>query len=353
MKARLLVVVGVLFSVAAGCRTDPAVGCLERELRRKEDQIYRLQWALEDMQDSMRCAEGDRGATRGSDNDRERPAGRKRDEAARNGDGPPAPDVERGQPSTNVPDLLQRPATSIPSDDSSRSSGPSFDRPPGRDDDRSSLRTRHRSGAVGLASHCVPVAASGDSRQAARIVLNRDLTGGINNGDGSGDQGMLIVVEPRDANGRTIEAPAEVSVVVMDPALDGDASRVARWDFTAAETSELFRRTGSSEALYLATNWPDGPPQHHKLHLFVRYVTADGRRLEAEQPIEVALAGDKSTRWATSGPRAEPSEEPERDVVAPDASSGPPPRNNEHTPRTARRSEEPKPNRPQWSPDRG
>ena len=33
--------------------------------------------------------------------------------------------------------------------------------------------------------------------------------------------------------------------------------------------------------------WPDGPPKHHKLHVFVRYVTADGRKLQTDGPIDV------------------------------------------------------------------
>ena len=44
---------------------------------------------------------------------------------------------------------------------------------------------------------------SGDSRHVASIALDRTLTGGINSGDGSGDQGLLVVVEPRDRAGRT------------------------------------------------------------------------------------------------------------------------------------------------------
>ena len=91
-----------------------------------------------------------------------------------------------------------------------------------------------------------------------------------------------------------------MSVVVLDPALrdeEGKAACVARWDFTAAETAAMFRRSGANRAIHLTMTWPGDPPKHGKLHLFVRYVTADGRKLEADQPIEVALPGEKSARW--------------------------------------------------------
>ncbi len=148
-----------------------------------------------------------------------------------------------------------------------------------------------------LAASAEPFTPSGDSRRVASITLDRSMTGGIASADASADQGLLVVVEPRDRAGRTIDAPGELNVVVLDPALKGDAARVARWDFPAAETAAMFRRTGSSRAIHLTMTWPSDPPKHNKLHLYVRYVTADGRRLNLDQPIEVALPSDKTAQW--------------------------------------------------------
>ena len=123
----------------------------------------------------------------------------------------------------------------------------------------------------------------------------------------------------------------------------GEAARVARWDFTAAETAAMFRRTGAGAAIHLTTAWPGDPPAHRKLHLFVRYVTADGRKLQADAPIEVALRGDKTARWTPSDRPGEPpaASDPESPTVR---VPGP-------TPYTAARSEA-KSRRPAWSPDR-
>jgi hypothetical protein len=148
-----------------------------------------------------------------------------------------------------------------------------------------------------------------------------------------------------------------MSIVVLDPGLrdeEGKAARVARWDFTAAETAAMFRRTGATAAIHLMMTWPDHPPKHNKLHLFVRYVTADGRNVEANQPIEVAPAGDKTIRWT-------PSESPVR--ADPSADRRPAPeswRPNEMptarvpgpSPYTATRSDASNSARPVWSPDR-
>lgn len=372
MKPRPSILVVLALLIIAGCRSDPAIPILERELRLREDEIYRLRAALDEMHD---CGPtyGDR-VVGGSDTSDEpaRPRSRRP-----NGPPPPnglkPPPVEMpSQSTTEFPKALDTPAGSLGPGildppkhllEPSRPLGPPADGSRGRSSHRPSERklppgvgepdgpalergadaVTSRSGRITMASQpagAVPLTPSGDSRRVAAIVLNRALTGGINTDDAAGDQGLLVVIEPRDRTGRSVDAPAEVSVVVLDPALEGDAARVARWDFTPAETAAMFRRTGPAAAIHLTTAWSADPPVHNKLHLFVRYVTADGRKLQTDQPIEVALAGDKTTRW---NPSDRPASEPRQPPTARVPGRGP---------RMATRSDETKPRRPVWSPER-
>ena len=107
-----------------------------------------------------------------------------------------------------------------------------------------------------------------------------------------------------------------MSVVVLDPAFEGEAARVARWDFTAAETAAMFRRTGTESAIHLTMAWPGDPPAHGKLHLFVRYVTADGRKLGGRSADRGGAAGrqdgpvDAQSTGPADPPAAVPSREP-------------------------------------------
>jgi hypothetical protein len=206
----------------------------------------------------------------------------------------------------------------------------------------------------------------GDSQYVAAIVLNRSLTGGINDGENDGDQGLLVVVEPRDSRGRPIDAPAKIVVALLDPAVldeEGNASRLALWEFSAEETASMFRRVGTSEAIHLAMAWPDEPPKNSKLHLFVRYLTSDGRMLEADHPIEVAISGDKTARsnhgdrpnFRVSENGTVPLAESPEDRAPPVESYSPiqpEERKSERSPHTASRARESGPQRPVWSPER-
>jgi hypothetical protein len=337
MKPWKTALAALVLLTIAGCRSDPAVPILERELRRKEDEIYRLRATLDDMQDCS-VSSSDRAVNDSRPTSSEEPEARsRRSSRSENIPGVPPVDIDLGSPGSSTAPKNFDPGEKSPSGGSSNplkenrnhpvqdeTTGPVLERETGGMSARPA-----RARMASRSASAEPFTPSGDSRQVASIVLDRILTGGISEESGSGDQGILVVVEPRDRKGRTIDAPAEMSVVVIDPAVEGDAARVARWDFTPAETAALFRRTGSSQAIHLTTVWPADPPTHNKLHLFVRYVTADGRKLQAEKPIEVALAGDKTARW-------NPDQEPEDNAE----------------PRMAVRAEQTKPRRPAWSPER-
>ena len=380
MKTWHLIVASLMLATA-GCRSDPAIAILERELRLKEDEVYRLQATVEDLRDSQQCHERTMSRSRSEDDDREQSTLRRR-----SGPGTKPPTVELpSKPRSEVPDTLKGPSDGLPpglevpehlrgpskplnpkdsapsvpppKPTADRSSLPPLSEPDGPSLEKDAGVEPSRPRRMAMASRTVssePFTPGGDSRRVAGIVLNRTLTGGIGDENRPGDQGLLVVVEPRDRAGRLVDAPAEMSVVVIDPLQEGNAARVARWDFTAAEVASMFRRTNSGGAIHLTTAWPGEPPAHNKLRLFVRYVTADGRKLQADVPIEVALPGDKTARW-NPAEAASRDEQPRNHREAlesrrPDdtpVANAPPP-----APRAAARPDDSQSRRPVWSPER-
>lgn len=342
MKSCRFAVVGLVLLAITGCRSDPNVAVLERQLRLQEDEIYRLRGTVRDLRDCTVCDDRSVRPSRSGDADRDEGATRRRsgsnmsDEVA-----PPAAELP-SKPSNDIPDTLKPHSGSQPADvpdvpenllRPSKPIGPSMNGPmlerPG-----SEVSSRPHDVRARLSSASAePFTPSGNSQQVVGIALNRTLTGGINSGDRPGDQGLLVVVEPRDRAGRTIDAPAEMSIVVLDPSQrdeEGMAACAARWDFSAAETAAMFRRNGANRAIHLMMAWPGEPPKHGNLHLFVRYTTRDGRKLEADQPIEVAVPGQMSARW-------DPSEASDR---------------SERFGEMASRFDSLRPSRPAWSPER-
>jgi len=137
------------------------------------------------------------------------------------------------------------------------------------------------------------------------ISLNR-RTGGWNSDGKPGDDGITVVVEPRNGRGEVVAVPGSVVIAVWDPAIEGEAGLYSKWDFAVTDAGAMFRSlaAGGSGGMHFELKWPEGPPAHSKLALFVRYVTADGRRLQAEKELHIDLGSGTTSAWRN--PAAQP-----------------------------------------------
>ncbi len=326
-----------LTALAGGCRTDPAILALERENRDLEDEIYALQDLLDRTQDELEACRAKSAAappsrpeappTPGAAEPPPIPAPQRvplpvpRIPEPASGTESPAtsspaspklpelPKVELPQnplPPGQVPSTLRgaAPTTEAPAPPTlgepkaappSGSSQPA-PAPPNPAPASGAAWQPASQGAIRLAS--APGAApadktavwpTADNRQVRRITLHRVLTGGWNRDASPGDEGLSVLIEPRDAQGRVLPAPAPVAIVLVDPALPGDQARVAQWDVPAAELANTYRNSPLGEGFHLRLAWPGQPPVHDRLEVSVRYTTDDGRRLEARLPVHVAV----------------------------------------------------------------
>jgi hypothetical protein len=285
----------VVLCFTGGCRhADLNRELVERELRLQEDELYRLQ-------DEVTSREKLLETTR-----RENATLKRELEQARAGAPLPRDTIPAmpPAPTDTAPERTPRPDSGVPT-------GPGVPPvieipgglnglPPAPAGDRSSWKSTR---GVRRASFESPLETLSDSESGdsggndrdgsvAKIVLNRRLTGGYNADRLLGDEGVIVVIEPRDQRDRLVKRPGDVSVVIIDPALSGDAARIARWDFTADQIASFFAKTPRGEGIQLNLRWPASPPEHERLVVFVRYGTAEGNRYEASQSLLVDLASD-------------------------------------------------------------
>lgn len=349
MNSWQLAVVALALLAVAGCRTDPNIALLERELRLQEDEIYRLRDCIKDYQAALQSRPEDTAVSERSGTvdsgwnglprsylpegvppvgEQSRPS---RDDAVpgdRGGVAPPYQPPREGQ-------QPERPGQGKPWQGQGDSQLPMTK--PSDEDGAGPGRTPRPSDGPR------PVR-SAAGKQATQLVLHPRLTGGYDADGRPGHEGITVVIEPRDAQGRSVLAPADVSVIVLDPALEGGAARVARWDFTAAETAAHLQNAGGDRAIRLELPWPADPPVHGQLYLSVRYTTGEGRKLQAEGPIRIIPPEQPSGGWGPAEP-APPIPEGSRPGLA--ARTPAPP-----SPSPEKAPTEPKVKRPVWSPDR-
>ncbi|MEX2561240.1 MAG: hypothetical protein WD403_15060 [Pirellulales bacterium] len=282
----------LLLAAQPGCRAAGNVELLERELRWQEDRIYELEKVVDEYTQQLESCQRENKSLLSDDEDAALP----RREAAGSRDAAP----RRREPAFDE-DALAPPEVILPGDDQADPFQPPEIMPPGTGPEGrhspadgarpSQSRLDHDPGA-----DQTPL----DSAIVAGITLNPRLTGGHNVDGRAGDEGVMVVIEPRDADGDLVEVAGDVSVVVLDPARQGQAARVARWDFTAHEAAGHLRETPMGNGLHFELRWPHGPPAGAALTLYVRFTTSDGRKLGVEKQIDVDPPGVPSDQWPRS-----------------------------------------------------
>ncbi len=134
------------------------------------------------------------------------------------------------------------------------------------------------------------------------IDLNSRHTGGIELDGTPGDDGISVLIEPRNAAGQFVAKPGAISIVLLDPLQRDEQARFARWDFDLSAARRMMKTQGADRGLHVQVPWTDAPPTTDRLHLFVRYETEDGRVLESQREIVLRLPGLIADRWT---PRAD------------------------------------------------
>jgi hypothetical protein len=123
---------------------------------------------------------------------------------------------------------------------------------------------------------------SADHLQIRRIFAERPEA------DAAAISSLLIVVEALNATDEPVGAEGEASLMIMTRDDSGAMRRVERWDFTPEETAAAWQSSQMGDGLHLElplakSEFPEGG-----LELWARVVTADGKKLLTQIPLEPA-----------------------------------------------------------------
>jgi hypothetical protein len=283
MDFRKLLLIVLICSTAVGCRRDPYVDAyfdmLNAEKRVLEDRLYEAEYNYEKALKELQAC-------------RTKPAKPKNTRD----------DDDRQIPPAETPDL---PEVELP---------PGFDqqtghfsseqfRPVGTGVLTSAAKPPNQGGLnIREAVAAPPPSPQPLDMKVAAIHLNARRTGGIELDGMPGDDGIAVLIEPRNVQGQFVARPAALSLVLLDPLKRDDEARFARWDFDRETAQRMLKPDGLDRGLYIRVPWPDVPPAVDRLHLFVRYTTDDERIIEADREIVIRPPDLIADRWT---PRAE------------------------------------------------
>ena len=101
-----------------------------------------------------------------------------------------------------------------------------------------------------------------------------------------GDDMLVAVFYPVDEHGDLVKLPGAIEVEVLDMTRPEAERNVASWEFSPADSRELWTSGFLSSGYELKLPW-DEPPPSGELIVHARLTTADGRQFDATHTIEV------------------------------------------------------------------
>ncbi len=131
------------------------------------------------------------------------------------------------------------------------------------------------------------------------IAFHPSLTRAANFDDESDDDGLYLVLQPKNAQGQLVPTFADLDIAVLDPAREGDSNtaRIGRWKYSTTEVKSKFQPIGSGQGIHLTLPWNGPDPIADRVVVFVRYTMPDGRQVVADKTIFVSGKGNMKTVW--------------------------------------------------------
>jgi hypothetical protein len=119
------------------------------------------------------------------------------------------------------------------------------------------------------------------------IVLGRG-TGGVDEDGVPGDDGLMVVVVPRDEDGAAVKVPAKVQIAAWEVTPAGLKNPIGTWEVPAEKVRPAWRSGFVSTGYFVAVPWQTYPGTE-KVRIAVRLTTLDGRAFEADRDVLVKL----------------------------------------------------------------
>lgn len=143
------------------------------------------------------------------------------------------------------------------------------------------------------------------------IAIGRG-TGGLDEDGAPGDEGLMVVVVPKDEDGAAVKVPASVRIAAWEVTPAGLKTPIGEWDVPAEKVRPTWRSGFVSTGYFVAVPWRNYPGTE-KVRIAVRFTTLDGRAFEADKDITVKLGGSRpvgnppaTPAPVTPAPRREP-----------------------------------------------
>lgn len=120
------------------------------------------------------------------------------------------------------------------------------------------------------------------------LSFHPSMSRAVNLDQRSDDDGVYLVLQPKNAEGQIVAVAAQLTISILDPSRDPHEARIGRWDYTEEEVRAKLQPIGSEAGVHLTLPWNGPDPTADRVWVMVRYTFPDGRQVVGEKTIFVS-----------------------------------------------------------------
>lgn len=129
-----------------------------------------------------------------------------------------------------------------------------------------------------------------------QIDFHPGLCRGLNKDGKPGEEGIALVLVPRNIKQEFILARGNVTIV-MEEASDSGTRRLGRWDYRPEEVAELLEPVGSSQGIHLQLLWQEAVPESQTVDVYVRFTDEQGIAMVNHRQIHLRKSSQGQSTW--------------------------------------------------------
>lgn len=141
-------------------------------------------------------------------------------------------------------------------------------------------------------------------KKVVELAFHPALTRSVNFDDDQQDDGLFLVLQPKNASGQFVNVPAALTVEILDPAREDGESKIGVWRYSPSEVAGKMQPIGSQQGIHLTLPWNGPNPKADRVVVFVTYTFENGRQVIGHREVFVQNPGSLKTVWAPRAPKS-------------------------------------------------
>ncbi len=146
------------------------------------------------------------------------------------------------------------------------------------------------------AESTIPDQESITDRRVVSIDFHPTLCRGINLDNTPGDDGLYLVVTPKNQLGQTINEEGKLTIVAEET-IDDKTVRISAWEIDPDEMKEYLEPIGAAQGYHLRLPWQGDGPTGRTVHVFMKCEFEDGRKPVNRKEVTLSKSNNRPLTW--------------------------------------------------------